>query len=99
MTPINLILIIVLIQIVGYILLDKINLKKGKYLFLAIILGLNLLVFPRYFFPDNPNHEPGCGLPILAITLVFWIIGCGLTIITHLTYKWTTKSLKKKNSI
>lgn len=96
MTPIYVIILLLIPQIIGYILLDRNDLKKWKYLILIIILGLNFLVFPSYFIPENQNYEPRCGMPALANTLSFWIIGGGLTILTHVMYVFIKKYLTSK---
>ncbi|RYX81569.1 hypothetical protein EON73_04735 [bacterium] len=86
MTPISAIAIIFAVQILGYVAFDKYKLSNWKYLILGLSLIGYLFVLPNYFFPDNPNNEKRCGMPALAITLIFWILGCGSTIITYLIY-------------
>jgi hypothetical protein len=97
MTPINVILIFFLIQIAGYILLDKYNLKNWKYLILGGLLVSYIFVLPSYFIPNNPTNELRCGMPALAITLGFWIFGCGTALITHFTYI-IIRNINKKTS-
>jgi hypothetical protein len=86
MAPIHIIVFMLVIQVIGYILLDKYNLSKWKYLVLGIILILNVFILPDYFIPHNPNHKPICGMPAMGITLAFWIIGGGTTLVTHFVY-------------
>lgn len=98
MTPLNAITIILFVQIIGYIILDKLSLKVWKYLILGISLVAYIFVLPSYFIPDNPNNEPRCGMPALGITLAFWIFGCGATLFAHLIYILINRLNGKKNS-
>jgi uncharacterized membrane protein YoaK (UPF0700 family) len=86
MAPITVIVIFLAIQIVGYIILDKFNLSKWKLLILAASLISYIFFLPSYFIPDIPDNEPKCAMPGFAITFVFWIFGCGTTIIAHFIY-------------
>ena len=86
MTPISAIAIIFAVQIFGYVLFDKYNLSNWKYLILGLSLIAYLFILPSYFLPDNPSNEKRCGIPALVITLIFWILGCGSTLITYLMY-------------
>lgn len=86
MTPLIAILIILLIQIIGYLILDKVNLKAWKYSILVVLLIAYIFILPNHFIPDNQNNVPRCGIPALGITLVFWVLGCGTTLLTHLIY-------------
>lgn len=75
------------IQLAAYLFLDKKDRGYGKLLVLLIILILYGFVLPPYFLPPPP--EPGgfqCGMPIVAIYTVFWVLGVGTALITHLIY-------------
>lgn len=86
MVPIHLIIMMLVVQILGYLLLDKYGFKKWKYLVFGLILILHFFVFPDFFIPKYKEGEFRCGMPIMAIYLAFWIIGGGLTIIFHFGY-------------
>jgi hypothetical protein len=86
MTPLELIFILFLVQLISYLLIDKYNAPKWKYLIFGLIMVGYIFIIPSFFFPDNPNNEPQCGMPLLGITLAFWILGCGTVIITHVFY-------------
>lgn len=86
MTPYDIIAIFIIIQVAGYILLDKFNLRNWKYLIICLFLSMYIFVLPGFFIPDNPANGIRCGMPALAITLAFWIFGCGSVLITHLAY-------------
>ena len=80
--PIHVFILMFIIQVCEYILLDKNNLSKWKYLPLAIGLVLDFFVLPDYFMPEYQDGELRCGMPALAITLGFWIFSGGLIIHT-----------------
>jgi cell division protein FtsW (lipid II flippase) len=86
MTPLNVIGIFFIIQLLVYFILDKTNLKNWKFLILSLFLIGYIFVLPNYFISDNPTNEPRCGMPAIGITLVFWIFGCTSTLLTHFTY-------------
>lgn len=96
MTPFNVFGILFIIQIVGYIFLDKFNLKKWKYLILGLLLVVYIFIIPRYFSPDISDDEIECGMPMLVVTLTIWLLGCGITLITHVIYI-TIKNLYNSN--
>ena len=96
MAPIHLILPMFVIQVVAYILLDKYNLSRWKYLVLVLYLILDFFILPDYLIPDYKDGEIRCGMPALAITFAFWIFGGGLTIITHFIYSIINSSNRRK---
>lgn len=86
MTPLQLIFILFFVQVICYFLLDKYNIAKWKsFIFGLLIIGY-IFIIPSRFFLDNPNNETMCGMPMVAITFAFWLLGCGTVIITHLAY-------------
>ena len=99
MAPIHLILPMFIIQVVAYILLDKYNLSRWKYLVLVVYLILDFFILPDYLIPDYEDGEIRCGMSALAITFAFWIFGGGLTIITHFIYSIINSSNRKKKNI
>lgn len=101
MTPLHAIAIILVFQIIGYFIIDRLHLGVWKYLIFAFCLVAQLFILPNYFIQDNPNNEPRCGMPALGITLAFWIFGSGTTIVGHLSYILIKKlnSSIRKNSL
>ncbi|HFA52103.1 MAG TPA: hypothetical protein ENJ95_24060 [Bacteroidetes bacterium] len=72
------------------------NWKHGKTItFLMVLIG-HLFIFPRFFYPEPDPNGINCGMPILGITLAFWIIGGGGTVIIHLLYYFISKFVKYK---
>lgn len=80
MLPITAIVYLILIQLTGNLILDKLNLKFWKYVMLCGILVVYIFVLPNFFMEKNAK----CGLPNLGINMAFWIYGCGSALLTHL---------------
>lgn len=52
---------------------------------LLILLTLYIFILPSFFYPPPPPEgKYVCGMPILGITLAFWIFGSGSALITYL---------------
>jgi hypothetical protein len=67
-----------------YLVLDRTKFKKFKLLILLVILVGHLVVFPPMFYPQM---KPGtCGMPFVAVTLAFWVLGGLAAIATHTIY-------------
>ena len=98
MTPIHVFILMFTLQVCGYILLDKNNLSKWKYLLLAIGLILDFFVLPDYFMPEYKEGELRCGMPVLGLYLAFWIFGGGSIILTHIVYLIVKKISKEKTA-
>lgn len=80
------ILLITLGQIVLYLFADWAKLNYVRtILFLAILAG-HIFIFPTFFYPEPDPQGLNCGLPILGISCAFWIVGGGITILTHFIY-------------
>lgn len=73
-------------QIGLYLFSDKNAWKYVKtFTFLLLLLG-HLFIFPQFFFPESDLNEVKCGSEFFGITLTFWVIGGGATIILHCIY-------------
>lgn len=86
MNPIQLIMLLFVVQIGSYLLLDKANIFKWNWLILIGLIVSYIFIIPRFYFPEKIDDEPNCGMPIVALTLVFWFLGCGATVFTHFIY-------------
>lgn len=82
----RLIILICVLQILLYILIDQLNIKYAKGLILFAILYAHIFVLPGYFIPAPKPGGVNCGMPMMAITLGFWIFGGGVTLLTHYIY-------------
>jgi hypothetical protein len=92
----KLIILVSMGQIFLYLVLEKLDLKYGKsILFLLILIG-HFFIFPQFFYPQPDSNQFNCGLPILGITLAFWVIGGSTTILVHTIYYLIRKLLKSK---
>lgn len=76
-------------QLLLYILFRK--QKYIKVIILLLFLFLNLYLFPRLSYeqmfdsPEDMDH-PRCGMPIVFLYFMFWLIGGGLTLVMHVCY-------------
>ena len=96
--PIHVFIVMFIVQLFGYIILDKYNLSNWKYLLFGVCLILDFLILPDYFIPDFKSGEVRCGMPALGIIMAFWIFGCGLVILTHIVYVIVKLLIKARNS-
>jgi len=86
MNPLQLIFTLFLMQVICYWLLDKYHLAKWKYVSLGLLIVSYIFIIPNLYLPDNPQHKPMCGMPMMAIRFGFWFLGCGAAIVTHFIY-------------
>ncbi len=96
MVPIHLFIIMLMIQICGYLVLDKYNWNHWKYLLLGVGLILDFFILPDYFMPVYRKGEFRCGMPAMGINLAFWFLGGGSLIITHIVYSIVKRGDRKK---
>jgi len=73
-----------IVQVLLYLISDKLGYAVGRFIILIATLGIYLFIAPPYFYPEPTDN--GCGMPIMAISMAFWIIGGGMAIVTHLLY-------------
>lgn len=73
-------------QIKLYLISDRLKLKHASvFIFLPILIG-HFFILPKYFYPEPDPDGVNCGMPILGVTLAFWIFGGGIASGTHLIY-------------
>ena len=89
------IILISLLQILIYIILDKLGYGKMKWLVFILIIAGNMFVLPELFSPKLPEG-PKCGMPIMGVYLAFWIIGELSAITVHLVYALVAIKVKGK---
>lgn len=100
MSILQAIFVITMVQLIGFVILDKYKLGKWKMLIFLLVIVLYVFVLPNYYI-SKVLVENGvqCGLPSIAITLGFWIFGCGTAIIFSLLYrliKWLWRKYRTK---
>jgi len=92
-------ILMALIQVGKYYILERSDSRKWRPIVLGIGFILNLFILPDLFIPEPRKGEAHCGMPILGITLSFWIFGSCLLLITHFTFDFffnLTKGNKSK---
>lgn len=87
--------VVTIFQVALYRLCDKKQKPKIKWIITAILFFANLLLFPRFLFP-LPKGGPKCLLPIISITLAYFIIANVIMIITATLYKFRRYFTKRK---
>lgn len=75
-----------ILQIIGYKVIDKYRMKYAKVGLLLFILPVLFVVLPILFSQKPIIGGAECGMPSLVIFLLCWVIGGGLSIVTHLVY-------------
>lgn len=86
------ILLISLLQVLSYYIIDKKNSKYGKSIVFGIVFLSHLFLFPPLFYPKMDPNGANCGMPILGITMAFWIFGGFGSIVIHFLYKFITSN-------
>ena len=87
------IIAISLVQFGLYYLNNKYKTKLPNFIILLTLLICYFFVFPKFFYPEPRTDGINCGMPILGITLGFWIFGTIAGIATHIIWK-----IKKRKS-
>jgi hypothetical protein len=73
--------------------------SQWKRLLLCLIIFSNFTLFPMIFpMPKYDSDEIVCGMPGLAITLGFWILGNIFTVLTHIFYNSISGAAKKSTT-
>jgi hypothetical protein len=88
------ILVISLVQIGLYYLSRTSKLRWLRPVILLAVLSCHVFVFPRLFYPAPSIDGTNCGMPVLGITLAFWIFGTVAAITTHFTWSLIRKKFK-----
>jgi hypothetical protein len=82
---------ILLFQLIAYVFFDYKKIRYAKTILFILILLFYFIFLPILYYPKPIDDKPRCGMPIVAIMFVFWIIGGSITIIIHLTYYFLTR--------
>ncbi len=83
-----------IIQFGVYFLIDKYKINLPNFLILLIILIGYFFAFPRLFYPEPRTDRINCGIPLLGITLGFWIFGTIAGVATQMIWKLKTRKNK-----
>jgi hypothetical protein len=79
-------LLISVFQLILCFLIDKLKFRSGKRLLLIGLVIGNVFIFPRFFYPEPSPEKVNCGLPILGISLAFWVLGNAMALFVHVFY-------------
>ena len=91
----KLIILISIFQICIYLISDKMKLNYSRILVLYLFLIGYFFFLPKFFYPEPDPNGINCGMPILGITLVFWIIGGGIATTIHVIYFLVKKIVRR----
>jgi hypothetical protein len=83
-------------QIGLYLISDTTDFKYGRIMTFLMVLTGYLFIFPPFFYPESNPDGVNCGMPILGITLAFWIIGGGIAIVIHTIYFFIRRMIGNK---
>lgn len=90
------ILIISLVQLTCYYLTYRYKIKIPGFVFLVLVLIGYYFIFPHFFYPEPRTDGINCGMPILGITLGFWIFGTIGALSSHIIWIFIKK---RKNAL
>lgn len=80
-----------IIQFLLYWLSDFQKWKYGKLIVTLLVVFGTIIVFPRFFYPEENTGHIRCGLPVMAITFCFWVLGLIAALTTYLIYRFGGK--------
>lgn len=84
-------------QLGAYFVAHFFKIKHGEIVILLLVLIGHFFIFPGFFIPKPEHDNARCGMPALAITLVFWIFGTLFALITHLLFNAFSKRVDEGN--
>ena len=85
---------IAMLQYLGYLIIDRKEIRFPKWLLLILLLLGQLFVFPQLIIWGYGLGGNECGMPILALHLFFLLLGGSLNIVTHFLYYFKYRSKK-----
>lgn len=94
------ILLITLLQILGYLYLDQKGWSHWKLSFPLLFIPLYIFVIgpiyvSYYYVPLKENVEFGCGMPVFSMFIFFVVFGLSGLLLTHVLY-WVISKVKKR---
>ncbi len=88
-----------LLQLALYFLSYRMKWKFPDFLILVIFLVLYYVALPQFFYPEPRPSGVNCGMPVLAITMAFWIIGTIAAVLTHFLWKLILLKINKRHTL
>jgi hypothetical protein len=95
MTPADIFIAEILTIVVLFTGFDIWKVPYGKELLIAVLVLANIFVLPRFFYPEYKEGEPQCGLPAMAISILFWVVA-NLVVTFTVIFYWGMKWLMRK---
>ncbi|WP_121965134.1 hypothetical protein [Myroides sp. N17-2] len=87
MTPVISLILVLIIQIMGYIFFYKMGIKGWRYVLLVLLLVICVEYLPNYFISKVCiEREPGYYMDAPEPYFFFGISAGGLVVLTHLTF-------------
>lgn len=83
-----------LVQLALYYISHRMNWKFPDFLILVLFLLFYYAILPRFFYPEPSPDGINCGMPILGITMAFWVLGTIAGVLTHFLWKLILKFIK-----
>jgi len=97
MTPLISLILVFIIQIIGYIFFYRKGIKGWRYALFVVLLLLCILILPGAFisayFNNDELNNPRCGMVDLGMYMFFWMFGVGGLLLIHLLF-WGVNKLK-----
>lgn len=87
--------VLTLVHILILFLIEKNKIKVRRMWVLIAFLFLYFFILPKLFYPKTQPDGINCGMPIMAITLAFWLFGGLASLITHVVYSTNTSEVNK----
>lgn len=94
MTPLHLMLLEAIVLLISYFIIDMLLMRYGKRIVTMVVMLCNIFLFPQLFYPDDTDGSR-CGMPILALNLVFWLFANLVVLLTLLVYCLYNKLMKR----
>ena len=89
------IIIVAIVQALGYWWLDKNSIRFPKWILLLTLLVGQLLIFPQLLFSALGYGQNGCGMPIFGLLFICVALGGSMNILVHLFFHF---NYRRKNA-
>jgi hypothetical protein len=86
-----------ILQYIAYLMAYKLNIRYASIVILFSVLALHLYFLPKLFYPKLDPGGVKCGMPILGITLAFWIFGSLAASLAHIFGRLVIKKKMQKS--
>ncbi|HEY0744186.1 MAG TPA: hypothetical protein VGD40_22120 [Chryseosolibacter sp.] len=73
-----------LVQAMLNLAFTRFNVRIGRIIVLLVVLCGHVFFLPKFFYPKPDPDGVNCGMPIVGITLAFWVLGVIAATLTHI---------------